>query len=137
MTADRKKVLEMLAAGKITPDEAEKLLEKLDASPASRPDAQSAQPGEPAAEGKQPRFLRILVERPNHDQVNVRLPLSLCRTGKLLAFLPTSVSERLAERGIDLSGFNSLRGEDLEAALRTINIDVEKDGGKKVRIFCE
>ncbi len=134
MTAERKKVLELLAAGKITPDEAEKLLEKLDAGPAG---AQSTPNGEPAGEGKQPRFLRILVEKPGHDQVNVRLPLSLCRTGKLIALLPERVNERLAERGIDLSGFNSLKGEDLEEALRTLNIDVEKGDGKRVRVFCE
>jgi hypothetical protein len=90
-----------------------------------------------AAGAKQPRFLRILVEKPGQEQINVRVPLSLCRTGKLFAFLPSRVSERLAERGIDLSGFNSLRGEDLEEALRTVNIDLEKDDGKKVRVFCE
>jgi len=137
MTVEGKKVLEMLAAGKITSQEAEKLLEKLDGSAADRTEAQPAQNGEVAAGGKQPRFLRILVEKPGHEQVNVRVPLSLCRTGKLMAFLPSRVSERLAERGIDLSGFSDLKGDDLEEALRTINIDVEKGDGKKVRVFCE
>jgi hypothetical protein len=137
MSTERKKVLELLAGGKITTQEAEQLLEKLEAIAANRPEPQPAPNGEIPAVGKQPRFLRILVEKPGHEQVNVRLPLSLCRTGKLFAFLPTRVSERLAERGIDLSGFNALQGEDLEEALRTINIDVEKDDGKKVRVFCE
>jgi len=137
MTAERKKVLELLAAGKITAEDAEKLLEKLDAGASGRSESQAGESGEAAAGGKSPRFLRILVEKPGHDQVNVRVPLSLCRTGKLMAFLPSRVSERLAERGIDLSGFNGLQGEDLEEALRNVNVDVEKGDGKRVRIFCE
>jgi hypothetical protein len=136
MSEERKKVLEMLAGGKITAEEAEKLLEKLEGSSTGRSQPPVAGRSD-AAGAKQPRFLRILVEKPGQEQVNVRVPLSLCRTGKLFAFLPTRVSERLAERGIDLSGFNSLRGEDLEEALRTVNIDVEKGDGKKVRVFCE
>lgn len=136
MSAERKKVLELLAGGKITAEEAEKLLAKLEGDSTGRPEPQAAGSGE-ATGAKQPRFLRILVEKPGQEQVNLRVPLSLCRTGKLFAFLPSRVSERLAERGIDLSGFNSLSGEDLEEALRTVNIDVEKDDGKKVRVFCE
>jgi hypothetical protein len=137
MKVERKKVLELLAAGKITSEEAEKLLEKLDANAPGRPESQGAQNDQGAAGARNPRFLRIQVDQPGHEQVNVRLPLSLCRTGRLLAFMPARVTERLAERGIDLTGFNSLRGEDLEEALRTVNIDVEKGDGKKVRVFCE
>ena len=137
MSAERKKVLELLAAGKISAEEAEKLLEKLEANSAGRPDAQQAAGGDAAEPAKHPRFLRIQVDKPGKDQVNVRVPLSLCRTAKLMAFLPARVSERLAERGIDLSGFNDLKGEDLEEAFRTLNIDIEKDDGKKVRVFCE
>ena len=137
MSTERKKVLELLAAGKITAEEAEKLLEKLDTSAAGRPDSQQGAAGGAGAPAKQPRFLRIQVDKPGKDQVNVRVPLSICRTAKLMAFLPSRVSERLAERGIDLSGFNDLKGEDLEEAFRTLNIDIEKDDGKKVRVYCE
>jgi len=137
MSAERKKVLELLAGGKITTEEAEKLLEKLDANAANLPDSNPASGRESDSPSKAARFLRIQVDKPGSDPINVRLPLSLCRTGKLVALLPTRVSERLAEKGIDLSGFNNLKGEELEEALRNVNIEVEKGDGKKVRVFCE
>lgn len=137
MSAERKKVLEMLAQGKITADEAEKILDKLTAS-ASDQNSSNEKPEEGSASApKNPRFLRIVIERPGQDHVNLRMPLSLTRTGKLLAILPSRIAERLAEHGIDLSAFASLKGEDLAEAIETADINIDRGNGKKVRIFCE
>ena len=137
MTAERKKVLEMLAGGKITAEEAEKLLDKLNAA-ATDADSKGAQ-SEPSASGnRNPRFLRIVVDKPGEDQVNVRVPLSFLNRGSsLLGVLPLRVGRKLAEHGIDLSAFTALKGEDLAEALQETFVDVEKGNGKKVRIFCE
>ena len=114
MSAETKKVLEMLAGGKINADEADKLLEKLTAQPsgeakppegsASSASSSSSNPSSP-----KPRFLRIVVDKPGQDQVNVRMPLAFARSGShLLAVLPTRVREKLAERGIDLAGIGAM-----------------------------
>jgi hypothetical protein len=144
MSAETKQVLEMLAEGKITTGDAEKLLDKLSgraAAPAGTPAAQSA-PGDKrgnssGASAKKQRYLRIQVEKPGRENVNMRVPLALARTSSLLALVPPRVMERLAEQGIDLAGFASLKEEELAETLEQMNIDIDKGNGKKVRIFCE
>ncbi len=138
MSAERKKVLEMLAEGKITAEEADRLLEKL-AGSASDQAASKENTEESTVPGqKKQRYLRIVVERPGQDHVNIRMPLSFTRTGtRFLAVLPPKVSEKLAEYGIDLSAFSAMKGEDLAEAIENTNIDIDRGNGKKVRIFCE
>ncbi len=137
MSAERRKVLEMLAQGKITTEDAEKLLDKLASGP--DPGAPEGQTGEESSsQAKKLRYLRIVVNSPDRDQVNIRVPLTFMRTGmKLFAVLPPRVSEKLAEHGIDLSAFAAMKGQDLTDALQDLNVDVDPGDGKKVRIFCE
>jgi len=144
MSVETKQVLEMLKEGKISTEDAEKLLDKLSGSAASQASPlSSAAAGEPsttnpsAAAGK-PRYLRIRVERPGRENVNMRIPLSLARAGiGWMALIPPRVSQRLAEQGIDLSELQGLKGEDIREALENTNIDVDRDDGRKVRIYCE
>jgi len=133
MSEETKKVLEMVAEGKISASDGERILEKLAASAqtASREESEGA----PKTTTKtKARFLRIVVDKPGQDQINVRMPLSFAGT-RLLAVLPSRVSEKLSELGIDLSALASTKGwpPDLEEA----EINVDKGDGKKVRIFCE
>jgi len=141
MSLERSKVLEMLAGGKITAAEAEKLLDKLQASAAEASGGGNASGEKSAADSKKPRYLRIVVEEPGNEQVNVRVPLTFLRgSAKLWNILPERVTERLAEHGIGIAGIAALRGkvgEDLAGAIEDLNVDVEKPNGKKVRIFCE
>ena len=135
MSEETKKVLEMVAEGKISASDAEKLLEKLAGS------AQTAGPQKEAAtvepDAKKPRYLRIVVDKPGQDPVNIRMPLSFTRSGRsLLAVLPSRVSEKLSELGIDFSALGSKNCEDWAQALENADINVER-GDKKVRIFCE
>ena len=144
MSAETKQVLEMLKEGKITTEDADKLLEKLSAAPAntsSPPSSGAAAGGQPASDaatgGRKPHYLRIQVERPGRDNVNMRIPLSLARAGSWMALIPPRVNERLVEQGIDLSRFAELSADQLAEALENTNIDIDKGNGKKVRIFCE
>ncbi len=141
MSAERKKILEMVAEGKITAEDAERLLDKIGkptVEGAADNDALPAATGTAAASGKKFRYLRILVERPGEDNVNVRVPLAFTRTGaRLLAVMPRRVTERLSEQGIDLDALSTLKGEELGQALEELNVDIEKGDGKKVKIFCE
>jgi len=134
MSEERKKVLEMLAKGTISVGDAEKLLEKI-AEPASseaRTDAHSS------SEPGKPRFMRIVVDKPGQEPVNIRMPLSFMRSGsRLLAVLPTKVSEKLAELGVDFSARGAMNEKEWAETVENMNIDVEQGNGKKVRIFCE
>ena len=133
MSLETRKVLDMLAEGKITPADAEKLLHKLEGSS----DAAETQP-ETTAPKLAPRSLRIVVDEPGKKQVNVRMPLSFLRSGSaLVGMMPKQVNERLKERGIDLAMFSGKQGDELTRLLQELNLDIDKGDGKTVRIFCE
>lgn len=138
MSEERKKVLEMLAAGKITAEEAEKLLDKLAGGGANQTSAGEAQSAASTSGPGRPKYLRIVVDSPGRDQVNVRVPFSFVGSAqRLLAVMPPRVSQRLAEHGIDAGFFSAAKGGNLDEVVRELNIDVDEGKGKKVRIFCE
>jgi hypothetical protein len=149
MNEDTKRVLEMVAQGKISADEAERLLERLAAAGGGRSAAsggaaaaRAAEPAggdaEPAALGGKPKYLRIVVNSVQGDQVNIRVPLALVRTGiKLSAMLPEEARQRLHDRGIDLSQLSGMESEEMIQALRELTVDVDSAQGDLVRIFCE
>lgn len=135
MSTDRRKVLDMLAAGKVAAGDAERLLSKLAGS------AGSASAGEPTdAAGSTPKlkYLRVVVDGRDGNKVNIRVPLGLLRTGiKLSAMVPAVAGERLKASGIDLSDLSSLSGDELIEELRDLKVDVDTPDGDKVRVFCE
>ena len=137
MSEERRKILEMLKKGKITVDEAERLLKALgeDSGDAGK-----------AMSGKKPKYLRVLVEPApddkNGDRVNIRVPMNLIRAGlKWAAFIPQhargKVDEALKEQGVDVD-FDKIKPEDLEELVMHLNdLQVDVDGKEKVRVFCE
>lgn len=134
MSEERKRVLEMLANGKITSDEAEQLLEKLEASRA----AEEGPNGARTSGSGVPRYLRILMGDTDGDKVNIRIPLALVRTGiKLSTMVPSKASEKMKEKGIDLSPLSELQDDELMKALEELSVDVDSPDGDNVRIFCE
>ena len=135
MSVETKKVLDMLAEGKITSEDAERLIDKL---AAAKEPAETSVPENQEAAGTQPRkYLRILVNGDGKD-VNVRVPLSFVRTGVgLMAVLPPRVAQRLNDKGFDLSALKDLKGDELNEALNTLNINIDSSDGKHVRVFCE
>ena len=134
MSEERKKVLEMLAKGTISVADAERLIEKV-AEPAP-PEARAE--GRSTSEPGKPRFMRIVIDKPGQDQVNIRMPLSFMRSGAgLLAVLPAKINERLTELGVDFSARGAMNEKEWAEAIENMNVDIEKGNGKKVRIFCE
>ena len=143
MSENRKRILEMLANGRINPDEAERLLTALENGPIVDVT--------PARTFGSSKYLRILIEREpdrDHDEqtrVNIRVPLQLLRAGvKLKSLLPDDtrdqMNEALREKGVDFD-INQFKAENLEEMLANLNdlsIDIDKKSRKaKVRIFCE
>jgi hypothetical protein len=145
MNDERRKILEMLAAGKITAAEAEELLDALKIS-SDKPSPIGA--GDTGNSSKShPKYFRIMVEPGNESgagkQVNIRIPMAILRAGmRLGTMLPgeaqDKVNDALRAKGINinLSDMKAEQFDELMAALRDMNIDVQ-DGDDKVRIFCE
>lgn len=138
MTDERNKILEMLAAGKISSQDAARLLDKLESAPASGAEAGGKTEEQTASSRKTPRYLRIVVQKPNEDHVNIRIPLAFARSSvRLMAVLPPKISQRLAQEGIDLGMFATLNEEDLDEVLRELNVNINKGNGREIQIYCE
>ena len=147
MSAETKKVLEMLAEGKITAEDAERLLDKLAAGPekiGAAPEPKALDGGEPAAAASaaapRKKFLRVQMERPGGDEVNVRVPLNFVRSGvKLASILPPKVLDKLQQEGIDpkvVTDFAQQARESLDV-LDDLHVDMETRSGKRIRVFAE
>jgi hypothetical protein len=145
MGEDRNRILNMLAGGKITAEEAERLLDALDA----RSDAPGA-PAEPAIKGDPgpllealPKFLYVKVNAENGDTVDVKIPIALVRSGlKLTSLIPPQamdqINSSMSEHGMSVD-FSNLKPEDIDElveALREMEINVDSTNGDKVRVYC-
>ncbi len=135
MNENSRRVLEMLAAGKVSVDEAERLLSLVDQGP------ETTTAGQPPAPPRR-RYLRVTIDSDNDDHIDVRVPLALIKAGvKLHTLLPaqaaTGINTALQDNGINVDIAN-LRTEDLEQLINALSeIEVNIDGDDKVRVYCE
>jgi len=139
MQAERKKILEMVSQGKISAEDAERLLDKLVSNAAQLPGpAANSHESRILPEGGGRKFLRILLSTATgREELNMRVPLALMRGGiKLLTILPPRVTQKLAAKGIDLSGFLDTSGE-LASSLEDLDLNMDSGEGQKLRVFCE
>ncbi|MBF4509925.1 MAG: hypothetical protein ISP10_05595 [Aeromicrobium sp.] len=145
MSEDRKRILGMLAEGKITAEEADLLLDSLgtpasEATPSREPMPSDDWPTGPSATGT-PKFLYVKVT--GKDTVDVKVPLGLLRAGlKLTSLIPPQamdqISESMGEHGMSID-FNNLKPEDIEEliqSLREMEINVHSADGDNIRVFC-
>jgi hypothetical protein len=138
MSEERRKIIEMVADGKISVEDAERLLEKLSDSPEVKEQPQEERIGPDVGPPRTPKYLRVVVNSADKDQVNIRVPLALVRTGiKLTTMLPSDANEKLKDKGIDLSQLSQLDSDELLQALRELKVDVDSNDGDTVRVFCE
>ena len=146
MNNDRRSVLQMLSDGKITADEAERLLSALD-----RPDtgvgagnASFAPP--PTRTNGAPKYLRVTVDADVHGdntKVNIRVPMALLRAGvRLSSLIPAEardqVNAELAKNGVpfDIGQLKPENLEELISHLDDFTVDVDSTDAK-VRVYCE
>jgi hypothetical protein len=139
MNEDRKRILAMLAEGKITADEAERLLDAM----VRRPDL--IEPA-PSRSNGAPKYFRVEVNANDEDgpaKVNVRIPMQLLRAGvRLSALIPPEardqVNDAMARQGIpfDLSLIKPENLDDLIEHLSEFSVDVDSEQAK-VRVYCE
>ncbi|MCL2679405.1 MAG: hypothetical protein FWF18_03890 [Dehalococcoidia bacterium] len=147
MNDNKKRILEMLAAGKISVDEAARLMTAVEGAPF----VSAVSSGEAAARPT-PRYLRVLVDGLNQDKhdgdrhpekVNIRVPVALIRAGiKLTSLIPREAAEQvdkaLAEKGVNVN-LKNLKEEDLTELLDALtDLVIEVDDGKShVRVRAE
>jgi len=138
MNEERKKILEMLSEGKISVEEAEKLMD------AVSKEEQESKGFKDTSGRKILKYLRVVVEpkQKGGDRVNIRVPLNLIRAGlKWAAFMPKEaqdkVDEVLTEKGLDLN-FKNMSKQDVEELIRTLDdLEIDIEGKEKVRVYCE
>lgn len=156
MNENRRQILEMLAGGKITADEAERLLAALDPDTTviggGGSQANGGGPTPSAAKGR-PKYLRVLVEADESmtgnkglTTVNVRVPMQLLRAGvRLAALIPqqahNQLDEALSSHGVPLT-LSQIKPENLEELIDhledlTVDVNASEGNGAKVRVFCE
>jgi hypothetical protein len=142
MNENRRKILEMLATGKITADEADRLLAALEKE---RTDSGASGGPAPGRTGK-PKYLRLQVEdegRKGPVRVNVRVPMQLLRAGvKLASLIPPEARDRvngaLHREGVpfDLNQVTADNLDELVDHLDELTLDIDEQK-TKVRFFCE
>jgi hypothetical protein len=145
MSEDRVRILNLLAEGKITAEEAERLLDALDAGKgAATASAGSAITGDPGPLlAALPKYLYVKVTAVNGDNVDVKIPIALVRSGlKLTSLIPPQamdqINDSMSSHGmsVDFSNFKPEDIDELIGALREMEIDVDAKNGDKVRVYC-
>ena len=136
MNDNRRQILDMLAQGKLTADEAERLIAALERGGAIA-----------MTETDKVKYLRVLVDMVDPlecpTKVNVRVPMQLLRAGvRLTGVIPTKardeVNAALRKEGItfDINNVMPQNLEELIEQLRDLSVDVDNEH-TKVRVFCE
>jgi len=131
---ERTKILEMLAQGTITADEAIRLLEKSPDDAAATPEPAPVKGftvEKPVTNGKQPRWLHVRISDANSgkDRVKVKLPFRLMRWGLRLG---SKFTDELDGLNIDelMQAFHE--GED------GLLVDVlDENDGEHVQVYVE
>jgi hypothetical protein len=138
MNDSRRQILDMLGSGKITAEEAERLIAALERGGAG---------ATAMSESDKIKYLRVLVDTKDPidgpTKVNVRVPMQLLRAGvRLTGVIPASAREEvnnaLRKEGIafDINNVTPQNLEELIEQLRELTVDVDNEN-TKVRVFCE
>jgi len=165
MNENHRQILNMLAANKITAEEAERLLTALESNgrtaegaavngPAGFTSANGSGNGKSEPPKSHAKYLRVLVEAEagaNSNKgpvsVNIRVPMQLLRAGvRLASLIPVQAhqhfDEALSQHGVPLT-LSQIKPENLEELidhLEDLTIDVaakESHSDVKVRVFSE
>jgi hypothetical protein len=156
MNENRRQILQMLADGKITPDEAERLIAALEPEPAVTMNeflGSVGGGGRGATVKTRSKYLRVLVEADESSTgmkgmttVNVRVPMQLLRAGvRLAALIPQQAHDQLdqalSKHGVPIT-LSQIKPENLEELIDhledlTVDVDGAEGNKTKVRVFCE
>jgi hypothetical protein len=149
MSEHRRQILQMLADGKISTEEAERLISAAE-EPLTRKFSQQESGTGPKG---RPKYLRVQVDSEEGGglegptKVNVRVPMQLLRAGvKLAGLIPAQAlhfaNDAMHKKGIpfDLTQIKPENLEELVDQLSDLSVDVDQRDQEmkvKVRVFCE
>ncbi len=137
MNDEKHRVLEMLANGKITVEEASELLQAVEPAPGSTSSARSP---EAPAQVRRARWLRMTlgknVEAGRKKEINLRIPASLFRAGVRLGSLLNDGKVVLAGGLNNLASIDGKQLEELLDNMGEMTIDMD-EGRAQMRIWCE
>jgi len=160
MNENRRQILNMLATGKITAEEAERLLAALEsngnaASDSPRSSFSAQENGNrPEPTKGHAKYLRVLVEaeegvdkKNGPTSVNIRVPMQLLRAGvRLASLIPVQAhqhfDEAMSQHGVPLT-LSQIKPENLEELidhLEDLTVDVatkDNHSNVKVKVFSE
>lgn len=141
MSEDRQRILTMIAQGKLSVEEAEKLLDLLQKNGGKEMKDES----QVTHEKKNYKYLRVIVDSNQGDNINIRVPMALLKTGlRLSALIPPvayqKLSEQMQQKGVDLDVNQILKSGNVEELIESIgefDVDVNSAQGDKVKVFFE
>lgn len=135
MNEERMQILTMLSEGKISPEEAEKLMDKME-----------KQESDGLQRSALSKYLYVKVDPKNEESkqtVRVKVPFTLIRAGiNIAGLLPKDVQEKIDgamdEKGMSFN-WSDLKPEDTEELLKAledfeVNVETENE---YVKVYCE
>ena len=137
---ERTRILNMISEGKITVEEAEKLLDALDKRSSDETEALELKD----KRGRKPKKLHVNIdssENAKKSKVDIHIPLSIIRTfGPIIVKnLPPEAKAEMDKSGVNFAQIVEdidkiiLEGSDEDI----VNIDTEGDDAAKIRIYLE
>lgn len=146
MNEERIKILNMLSEGKISSEEADRLLETVE-NP--KPVRRIGEGGDERDSDGLPKYLYVHVNSFNGDgeekkqNVNIKVPMALIKAGvNIASLLPEGVQgeidSAMSEKGFRFN-LGDIKKENIDEfllALRELEVNVDGDN-EKVRIYCE
>ncbi len=140
MSEDRMRILHMVAEGKLTAEDAAKLLQALDGQTQELEVSHKEQTIDVKG-----RYLYVQVEPKegrSSEQVSIKVPLALVKAGlNITKLIPPDAQDKiqssLRDSGVpfNLSDIDSQNFEEIMEALEQMSIDVDTDESS-VKIFC-
>jgi Asp-tRNA(Asn)/Glu-tRNA(Gln) amidotransferase B subunit len=141
MSEERKRILALLAKGKISEQEADELIDAIGkGDEAGKTRANEAD----RAKSKNVNYMYVKVLSGGNDNVDVRVPLGLIRAGmRLTSLIPPQAVERInsamREKGMAFD-FNNIKPDDIEELIKNIaemEVNVKSKNGDTVRVYCD
>jgi len=145
MAEDRLRILNMLSEGKITAEEAEKLLKALEVNPQEITVSQKESSSTRISDILTDKFLYVQVEPKEgkrSERVSVKVPLALLQTGlNIFGLIPKDAQDKInssmKQNGMsfDLSTVNPENIKELMVILEEMKIDIDTEEAT-VQVFC-
>jgi DUF4097 and DUF4098 domain-containing protein YvlB len=140
MSEERMRILHMLAEGKLTPDDAEKLLQALEVKP-----RESEVVNQNRTMDVKGKYLFVQVdpkEGKSSERVSVKVPLALVKAGlNITKLIPAEAQDKIQssmhDSGIpfNLGDIDPQNFDEIMEALEQMSIDVDTEEST-VKVFC-